>query len=408
MRVVILSTGTNNVPPITDPLTALGNDVTAIIYDSMTHAEHESLPVVVEQYNPDWVLYVGALPEHHGKPVPKTTILAQIGAKHKLVHLCFDGAEIYWQRQLQEYYDEGRFALQVNIDGTRTGPIGDRGLTALCPVDVPRYGNPPWSDRSFWCGFSGGIHAGRPAIIYPMCERNALVYRPRDDSGSYVAYSNFLSMCRIGLNVAVTGGVIGGNHVKFRCLEASAAGCLVLETKGSPLGDWFGAGVDYLEYDGVDDAVRQVQWVQAHAGEAQAMAAGMRAKVMERHSPAVFWSQVMERLGFGRALRPAPEPPYRNWQPDYVPPPFGGVGTIAVSVPVLPTIAPEPPIVEYSPQPRLLNTYRRINIVSLNGQIYTIPQALGPIDISVVDLTRQPLIRRYPDVASAQRALVQQ
>src|ERR1700676_1416492 len=114
MRIVVLQTGTNNVGPVVDPLTDLGHDIVKLTYDGMTYAEHDQLPALVEEQNPDWVLYVGALAEHHGKPVPFTAVLAQIGANRKLVHLAFDGAEAYWQHRLIDYYDNGRFALMVN------------------------------------------------------------------------------------------------------------------------------------------------------------------------------------------------------------------------------------------------------------------------------------------------------
>jgi hypothetical protein len=408
MRITILTTSTNNVPPVIDPLeTRLGHEVTRIIYDEMTPAEHEYLPHRVDETNPDWVLYVGALAEHHGKPVPSTAVLARIGAAHLLVHLCFDGAEIYWQQRLVEYYDDGRFALQVSIDGHRTGPIGDRGLVALCPVDVTEYRDLPWYERAIWCGFSGGLHAGRPEIVYPLRDRGLLTYRPRDEAGDYRDYRCFLEMCRVGLNVSITGGVIGGDHVKFRAGgELPAAGCLVLETKGSPLRHWFSAGEDYLEYDGAEDAARQICWAKEHPEEARSMASAMRAKVIERHSPAVFWSQVTERLGLGKALRPAPEVAYRGWNPDYTPPPFGSSVTAqqpAAAV-ALPAPRPSPPPV--AGPPTLLSTFRRVNLVGVNGHVFAVPQDLGPIDLDNLDLARYPTIRRYPDVPTAQRALL--
>jgi len=401
MKIAVLTTNTNNLAPILDSLVGLGYDVTRFVYDEMTHDEHEQLPSLVEAINPDWVLYVGAIVEHHGRPVPRVEILARIGAKRLLVHFCCDGAEPYWWRQLQEYYDHGRFALQVNVDGVRNGPIGDRGFTTLCPVDAAKFRDLPWEERALWCGFSGGAHAGRPDIVYPLRDRDLLTYRARDPSGSYASYRNFIEQCRVGLNVASTGGGIGGPHVKHRAGgELPAAGCLVLETKGSPLADWFDAGEDYLEYDGVEGAERQIIWAREHADVARAMAQRMRAKVIERHSPTAFWSQVTERLGLGPALRRAPEAPHRHWAPNYTPPPFGAAPLPPVAVSRLPTPGPG------APPPRLLQTYHRVNIVAMNGHVFTVPQGLGPVDLDRIDLSRYPMIKRFADAPSAHRSLV--
>jgi hypothetical protein len=395
VKITALTTGTNNVTPILDGLAACGNGVTRIVYDEMTRAEHRDLPRMVDEAEPDWVLMIGALYAHHGKPVPRTEILAEIGARHLMVHLCFDGAEAHWWRQLDEWYADGRFALMVNIDGTRTGPIGARGLTALCPIDASTFRDLPWEDRPLGCGFSGGMHGNRASLMYPLRDRDLLVYRPRDSIGSYTAYRTFLECCRAGLNHATTGGMVGGDHVKHRCLEISAAGGIVLETAGSPLRHWFDPGADYLEYDGVEGAAAKITWAREHPDEAQTMAARMRAKVVERHSPAVFWSQVTERLGLSPALRPLPEVPYRNWNPEQIP------LVTTIIEPIL-----ERPAHVNGHATILLGAVRGVNLVGHDGRVYTVPQDLGPMDFSTVDITRCPRVRGFADVATAQRAVL--
>lgn len=385
MKIAVLTTGTNNVPPIINPLSKLGHKVTFITYDEMTHDEHASIPTLVEKANPDVVVHVGAIVGHHGKPVVGTEILALIGAVRTMVHLCFDGAEYHWWRQLQDYYDNGRFALQVNIDGVRSGPIGDRGLTTLCPVDMELFHNPPWPERPIAAGFSGGLHHGRPDVVLPLAARGALSYRVRDSVGPYDDYVRFLEACRVGLNVSDTGGGISGTHVKFRAGgELPAAGCLVLEPTASPLGHWFEAGQDYLEYASVDDAERQIGWANGNRDQAEAMAKRMRAKVALDHSPAVFWSQVFARVGLGEALRPLRQVPYRNWVPYWN----------AHTAPSMHHAAP-------GEVPMQLDDRGPCNIVGYAGQFYLVPKALGPMDLTSPTDRSKPGVEVYGTMADA-------
>ena len=413
MRVTVLSTSTTNVPPIVDPLGDVPDvQLVKIFYDKMAP---DMLPRLLARSRPDWVLYVGALPGHHDGYVPSTSELAQIGSRWPLCHICFDGAEPLWWPTLQEYYDSARFALMVNIDGVRIGPVGDRGFTTLAPVDARLYTNKQYSERPISCGFSGGLHAGREMVIAPLVQRWLLTYRERDAVGDHALYRAYLDMCRSGINCATTGGNTGALHVKHRALELAAAGCLVLEPKGSPLADWFAPGEDYIEYDGVDNATDCIHWVRRHLDEAEDMAQRMRAKVVERHSPRVFWSQVLARLGFGEPLVPPPEAPWRWWPgppglsaepaimlPPPIPPP--AIPLLHVSVPQAPR-AKLAKIFDHN-VPFLLNSIRGHNLVQWRNRVYSVPQALGDIEIDKVDLRRFASVKVYSDLVAARQAVL--
>ncbi len=390
MKITVLSTGTNNVPPIINPLEDLGHALTWLYYDSMTHEEIDSdLFDLTAESKPDLVVYVGALSEHHGKPVPHVSTLAKIGAKHLMVHVCFDGAEHYWFHRLQQYYDKGRFALQVNIDGVRTGPIGDRGLTLLCPVDVYDYDCVPHKQRPIQCGFSGGLHAGRPEFIFPLAQRGALVYRPRNEQDEHANYRSFLAMCRVGFNHATTGGIIGGLHIKARVLECAASGCLVLESKGSPLSNWFVPDEDYLEYDSVDDAEAKIKWTRDNPGQTERMALQLREKIKQDHSPKVFWSQVFERLGFGPPIRLPKELTWQHWlmpTPDQLP------MTVMVHE-------------DGEDQPMLVESSIIYNLVGYRGRVFAIPKSLGQVNLENRDIRIHPHVKVFSTLAEAKQTL---
>ena len=93
MRVTVLTTSTVNTRLFYEPMPALGYATTIITYDAPNVAE--TLPFQVRDSNPDWVLYIGAIPGHHPH-VPPIEILNQIGSRYKTVHFCCDGAEPGW------------------------------------------------------------------------------------------------------------------------------------------------------------------------------------------------------------------------------------------------------------------------------------------------------------------------
>lgn len=387
MKVLVLTSGTNNTQPLYEPLRALGHTLRVVGYDKMPHAEHAHFASMADAFNPDWVLYIGAIEAHHGAPVPSVEVLASVGAKHPLVHLCCDGAEPYWWDQLERYYARGRFALQVNIDGVRTGPIGARGFTTLCPVDVTKWRNVPWNRRKTFCGFSGGLHGkDRAKNVIELSEGGHLTFKPRADHHEYELYKRFVEDCCVGFNSAWTGGNVGGMHVKFRAGgEIPAAGALVLENKGSPLADWFDDGKDFLTYETAPDAVAQLKWVKANMKAAREMAGAMRAKVARDHSPAVLWSQVMERLGFGPALVRPRSVRYRPWEH------MAGVPRGA------------PPNLNGNGAPRLIDSHKSINLVAWNGRVWTVPQRIGQVNLDLQHT--HPAIHDFANLETARASI---
>src|ERR1700693_772920 len=112
MRITVLRTHTSNCPAIYEPLSALGHEVSVIIYDLMTlEALRDHLVWMVDETRPDWVLMIGFHRGSHvtplSAPIPSTEVLAKIGSRHPLVHLCCDGAEVVWWPEIQGFYDHG-------------------------------------------------------------------------------------------------------------------------------------------------------------------------------------------------------------------------------------------------------------------------------------------------------------
>lgn len=328
MRVTVLRTFSTSCPPIYEPLRALGHEVKPIVYDLMNvhnrgdyerhyrqltaegcevlpdHRYFERLPALVDAMRPEWVLMIGCC-DAGGAQMPNVDVLTEIGRRRPFVHLCCDGSEKDWWPQLQRYHDAGAFALQVNIDGVRTGPIGEHGMTALCPIDPAGFPDPPrpWTERPVRLGFRGSyqltdpppggyLHPRTPAIR-ELLAAGLLTISERDHGDpSQAGYREFLSSCRCVWNHAATGS--GDRmHVKARVLEAALAGAVLLEQEGSPANEWFRPGLHYSTYRHLDDVRHTLETMDRMPEVYESMALNLRRVVIANHSPGAFWMRVL-------------------------------------------------------------------------------------------------------------------
>lgn len=298
MKVVVLTTHTPNTVPVYGSLLPLGHEIEVIVYDKMTHLEHVDLPRRIAEIRPDMVLMIGAIEKYHGLPVPSVGVLKSIGAHHKAVHICFDAADRPWWPYLEEYQRADCFALQVNIDGVKAGPIGEFGLTQLTPIDPTIYPSPPrpWAERKTLMGFAGGKGHGTRRdtidglLLYGLVRHLAEGYVPQE------TFIDFMSGCKGVINHPMTGSG-RSMHVKGRVVETPLAGAVLFEVADSPTRNWFEPDVDYVAYDDLKAVARGMSWMAECPGQAQEMAARLRAKVLAEHSPAAFWKNITSRIG---------------------------------------------------------------------------------------------------------------
>ena len=298
MRVTILATYGSNCIPIYNSLQTIGHELTVITY---THIpDLHQLPRLVDESKPDWVVMFGICtagpdPVH----LPTVGTLVEIGRRHPFVHLCCDASDPIWWPQLQQYYDADCFRLQVNVDGTKTGPIGRHGLTMLCPIDPAQFPQKPWAARPIELGFLGGYGGPHPRglMVEELTEQNILTARLRSNNGPFSEYAEFMTSCRCVWNHAANGS---GDRmqVKARVVETGFAGAVLFENEGSPTEKWFAPEIDYLSYDDVDSVRDGLYWIKTHPDEAEAMTKRLQTKMLEQHSPAIAWNKVIDCLGF--------------------------------------------------------------------------------------------------------------
>ena len=189
-----------------------------------------------ESVQPDVIFYIGA---NIGKGNPKTENLVALRKFAPTVLLCSDAADYPWHKALGAYRMHKCFSLQVSIDGARDAPVD---LAVLTPVDSRPFDSIQ-PVRDIRCGFSGtvGRWNTRAETIMALEWLGGLTVRRRHEDGGYDDHVRFLKRCRMLMNISLT-GTQQTNHIKGRVIEAGLAGCALLESEGSPIGDWFPKG----------------------------------------------------------------------------------------------------------------------------------------------------------------------
>jgi hypothetical protein len=292
MRCLFLVTHTPNCEPFWRSLEAIGHEEVRVEqYDNRPHDRHGELIDTARTLKPDFIVYIGAYAPSHGRPVPSTATLCRLRDVAPFILLCGDAADEPWWPVLEDYHQKQCFTTMVAIDGNFNNPIDkfEEGVTLLTPVDPRPYWRKDWASRQIKLGMVGGM-GHRQKLIADLQATGLLDYRLGPIGRSYWDFAQILCNTKITLNLAQTGT---GKylHVKGRIVEAGFAGSVVLEQRGSPLQNWFEPGVDYLEYETVED-ILQINDGDVALGK---MASRYHDKMVAEHSPKVFWKKALTK-----------------------------------------------------------------------------------------------------------------
>ena len=318
MKTLFITTETNEIPKYADSLRSLpGNEVEVCIFQHRTpHNEKPTVPDIsiyrtVIKSKPDMIVYVGAC----GGNMPSVECLTWLRRNvAPSVLICSDAADgdSPWWPLLDIYAEKNTFSVMVAIDGNRDWPYHNMGLTLLTPIDPATFakGTTPHAQRDIKFGFAGniggnspdktGVVRGRRPYIDQMTRTAGLQFRNRDRHGQLGTYQDVADfMCRscITPNFPETGS-FRLMHVKGRVVEAGLAGCMLLEGKrlksSSPTEHWFEKGVDYLEWDTLDDVRRILKETTPEIS--QQFGERLRAKVLAEHTPEKFWGKIFKKI----------------------------------------------------------------------------------------------------------------
>lgn len=234
-----------------------------------------------ERVKPDIIFYIGAA---LARGNPKPDAFRQLRSVAPLVNIVSDAADTPWHPVLRSYQRHGCFDLQVGIDGA-DAPALD--MVTLTPVDPRPFRG---GTKTIRCGFSGhyGKNSERGHVIRSLQDFGGLTVR--EGGTGYEEHARFMRSCRVVVNVSLTGSGLS-HHVKGRVLEAGWAGCALMESEGSPIGNWFPEGA-WIPYESPRHAASLIHSLTDRQIEDAAHA--LSETVRERYTAEKIYGQMIE------------------------------------------------------------------------------------------------------------------
>lgn len=248
----------------------------------------------IEEHKPDVVFYIGAN-EAVGNPKLGTFQVARKSTR--LINVCSDAGDLPWHKMLGIYRNKGCFDLQVSIDGANNAPVD---LATLTPIDPKPFQGETVKDIR--CGFSGTVGRWNPRseIVLALSWFGGLTVRDRLKVDGYDNHVEFLKRCRMILNISNTGSGFA-HHIKGRVLEAGWARCALLESEGSPIGEWFPSDC-YVTYRSPKEAAEIIGALSD--SEIDRLAGRLHHEVRTRFRPEMIYDDMLKHVDFAES-RPA-------------------------------------------------------------------------------------------------------
>ena len=240
---------------------------------------------------PDVIFYIGAV---RGLGIPRPETFQELRRIATTINFCSDAADRPWHPVLATYDRMKCFDLQVGIDGLADAPVD---LATLTPVDTRPFDIE--AEKDIWFGFSGSVGhlSGRSDIVKSLEWFGGLEVRHRQSGDTYLDHVGFVKRCSMILNTSMTGSG-RRHHVKGRVLEAGWAGCALLESEGSPIGNWFPSDC-YLTYSDPREAAVIVRDIDAATIDRYAKR--LSEEVRTRYHPKMIYMDILKRaMGSGR------------------------------------------------------------------------------------------------------------
>lgn len=240
-----------------------------------------------EKAKPKAIFYIGACRARGNPNIETLKALRRIAPT---INVCSDAADGPWHGPLKAYRLHECFGLQVSIDGAIDAPVD---LATLTPVDVRAFEGRVEKDIRF--GFSGSVGRWneRSEVVGALAWFGGLTIRAREGEGTYEDHARFMQRCRMILNISFT-GTGHAHHVKGRVLEAGWAGCCLLESAGSPIGQWFPDDC-YLTYGDPVEAAEIARTIDDTTIERTARR--LSEEVRARFHPSTIYGEMLEKCG---------------------------------------------------------------------------------------------------------------
>ncbi len=267
-----------------------GNECRLEQYDN--RSDHGELVIIAKEYEPDLIIYIGAITGVHGRPIPSVDSLRALNDVSPMVHICGDGCDRTWWPILYEYDRHQCFTVQVNIDGHFDTPIAsfNNGMIRLTPLDCRVFKPRLWKDRSVLVGYNGSHGSGERAQTIVALGASTCGTVP------YSAMADFMCGCKIIVNCPVN-GTGDRDHIKGRVIEAGFSGSCLFERSNDITRKWFDPITDFIEFSNASDAANKLEWARSNDSEIEAIAGRFHMRMIAEHHPKVFWKDVLNKMG---------------------------------------------------------------------------------------------------------------
>lgn len=268
------------------------------VYGPCEHRRYEhrrmrtdySVVQAAQAYLPDAIFYIGAY-KAPGNPTYST--FRSFREIAPTFNLCSDAADEPWHTPLDMYRKRECFDLQVAIDGGKNSPADHSTLT---PVDARPFEGE--AKKDIRCGFSGSVGRwnARSEVMHALQWFGGLTIRDRCHGDNYQDHVDFLKRCQILINASFTGSG-HAHHIKGRVLEAGWAKCALLESKGSPIGEWFPDDCYFL-YDGPVEAAEFIKGLKD--AQIEHAAARLAEEVRAKYTASHIFEGMMQHVDFAQ------------------------------------------------------------------------------------------------------------
>lgn len=297
MHILLLRTFTVELENKERGILAAGHRLTSVIYDEVPYEQHEEVFVpLVDRTAADIVVFVGAHPDFHRRPVLRPELLRELNKRAPVVAMFDDAACEVFEPVIANYIKEGAATLYVAVDGSDSVITNDpRGLVTLVPIDPGGFHPVPWEQRvqRKVAGFLGGLGEGERGQTVNYLRGRSLVEWTPGPVGGYERMAGMMCQYKLTFNHPMTGSLRRW-HCKGRTVEAGFAKTAILERRGSPLEKWFTPDVDYLTYATPEEAADKI--LTTPDDVLRRMADHYHERVHNEHHPRVVWDKIAQKV----------------------------------------------------------------------------------------------------------------
>ncbi len=126
---------------------------------------------------------------------------------------------------------------------------------------------------------------------------NIIINGGQRESGlSYEAYATFLRKSKININFARNPMGQGYEQLKGRVFETISSSSLLLEEKNSSTSDFFTPGLDYIEFENLEDLLNKIKYYSENESDRISIAENGCRKHNKFYTSNHFWDRVMTKI----------------------------------------------------------------------------------------------------------------